>query len=84
VTATPQLAALNRKSLGAFPALFATLAPPGLDSLPGYYRGEFVGPSWLRAIAPRGLGLIHLGGWWGKELAERGYQGVRQTEASLR
>jgi hypothetical protein len=69
VTATPQMAALNGKSLAAFPPLFATLAPPALDALPGFYRGEFVGPSWLRAIAPRGLGLIHLGGWWGKELA---------------
>ena len=48
--------------------MFATLAPPDLVSLPGYHCGQFVGPGWLRAIAPRGLVLLHLGGWWGKEL----------------
>jgi hypothetical protein len=68
VTGTPHTADLNRMSLAAFPALFAKFAPPSIDALPGYYRGEFVGPSWLRAVAPRGLGLIHLGGWWGKEI----------------
>ncbi len=65
----PQALELNRMPLNRFAGLFSQLAPPEFDALPGYYRGEFVGPGWLRAIAPRGLGLIHLGGWWGKELA---------------
>ena len=61
--------ALNRAPLTAFPRIFEALAAPGMASLPGFYRAEFVGPGWLRAIAPPGLGLIHLRGWWGKELA---------------
>ncbi len=62
--------ALNTGGLTAFPALFAALPPPDFLALPGFYRAEFVGPRWLRAIAPRGLALTHLRGWWGKELRE--------------
>jgi hypothetical protein len=60
--ATPQR--LNAWPLKAFPGLFATLAPP--PRLARLYQAEFVGPRWLRVIAPPSLGLVGLGGWWGK------------------
>lgn len=65
---TPPAQALNRTPLPAFRALFAELATPDMATLPGFYRAAFAGPAWLRAIAPRGLALIHLRGWWGKEI----------------
>jgi hypothetical protein len=70
-TASPAQA-LNQKPLTAFPKIFLSLQAPPLSFLPGVYRAEFVGPGWLRAIAPKGLGLIHLAGWWGKELRADG------------
>ena len=33
----------------------------------GFYHAEFTGPAWLRTIAPPGLAIGGLGGWWGKE-----------------
>lgn len=79
---TSQAQTLNRLPLRAFPGLFATLVAPAPQRVPGFYRAEFVGPGWLRAIAPRGLVLIHLGGWWGKELREdgAGFNLVRRGE----
>lgn len=64
--------ALNEKRLTAFRRIFSGLQAPSLAALPGVYCAEFVGPGWLRAIAPRGLGLIHLAGWWGKDLRADG------------
>ena len=59
-------------SLGEYPALFATLEPIPETAVAGIYRAEFVGPGWLRAIAPPGLKILGLGGWWGKWLQENG------------
>ena len=59
---------LNRQSLGYFKPLFVSLPAPEWTDLPGFYQAEFTGPAWLRAIAPPGLAIGGLGGWWGKEL----------------
>ncbi|MCX6028973.1 MAG: hypothetical protein NT169_06690 [Chloroflexi bacterium] len=55
------------RPLTSFRPLFATLPAPEPARLTGVWRAEFVGPGWLRAIAPPGLALGGLGGWWGKE-----------------
>jgi hypothetical protein len=51
---------------------FTALPAPSLDSLAGRYRGEFVGPLWLRLCARPLLALLGMPGWWGKELAADG------------
>ena len=63
-----QISQLNQHSLRRFRDLFASLAVPEIDSLPGKYRGMFVGPAWVRVIVKPALFITGLGGWWGKEL----------------
>ena len=63
---------LNRKSLGAFPAIYSELEAPTLEQLLGTHQAAFVGPAWLRTIAPQGLVLGGLGGWWGKRFETDG------------
>lgn len=67
-----QIEQLNRMSLFDFPGLFASLEPPGVDSLCGLFRGFFVGPGWLRRLAGPLLVVTGLGGWWGKEFDPQG------------
>lgn len=55
------------RSLASYRALFSTLVAPSIDSVRGLYAGELVGPGWLRRVAPTGLALGGLRGWWGKE-----------------
>ncbi len=57
---------LNRLKLGDFPDLYATLEPPMINSLKGYYRGSLLGPGWFRSISKLLLAITGLGGWWGK------------------
>jgi hypothetical protein len=52
------------ESLGRLRRLFTSLPAP--ESLTGVYRAEFVGPVWLRTLAPPSLALGGLAGWWGK------------------
>ena len=63
---------LNQYSLRKFHALFTSLPVPGASSLPGNYRGTFVGPAWLRMGVKPALLLAGLGGWWGKEIFQDG------------
>jgi hypothetical protein len=58
------------KSLGDLRQLFTSLSAP--ESPTGTYRAEFVGPTWLRKLAPPALAIGGLAGWWGKEFAEPG------------
>lgn len=51
-------------------ALFATLSPPA--RLQGIWRAEFVGPAWLRTLAPPGMALSPLRGWVGKRFDASG------------
>ena len=69
------IANLNRLPLGAFPGLFHELTPPTVEAMHGRFQAEFVGPGWLRRIAPPGLAPLGLGGWWGKTFDGRG-QGI--------
>lgn len=61
-----QPAALNQRSLSSFQELFHTLAIPNISALSGTYRGDFVGPGWVRALAGPALIVGGLPGWWGK------------------
>jgi hypothetical protein len=72
--ASVQAQSLNRQALTSFETLFASLAPPlQATGLAGVYRAEFVGPAWLRRIAPPGLALGGLGSWWGKRFDGQGH-----------
>ena len=51
-------------------ALFARLPPPA--ALAGCWRAEFVGPGWLRRLAPLGMRLSPLHGWRGKRFDAEG------------
>jgi hypothetical protein len=63
---------LNRLPLGQFPEYFASLSPPDSNSLRGFFKGDFVGPAWLRGLAGPLLVITGLGGWWGKEFDAEG------------
>lgn len=63
---------LNQLSLAAIRKWFKTLDPPAPTSLRGYYRGQFVGPGWLRATWGPLLAITGLGGWWGKDFDRDG------------
>jgi len=63
---------LNRLALFDFRGLFAALQPPAAGDLSGRYRGEFVGPGWLRRLAGPLLVVTGLGGWWGKDFDGQG------------
>lgn len=54
------------KPLNSIRPLFASLYSPEVGALSGVYRAEFVGPGWLRQMAPTALALGGLAGWWGK------------------
>lgn len=57
---------LKKQSIGWYRAKFETLDSPTIAEMNGRFRAEFVGPGWLRAIAPPGLAPLGLGGWQGK------------------
>lgn len=59
-------------AIGSLRQQFCSLAPPALDRLTGAYRAEFIGPAWLRALAPPALALGGLAGWWGKTFDGQG------------
>lgn len=63
---------LNSTGLFSFKQLFADLPAPLQNSTRGTWQAFFVGPAWLRWLAPRGLFLLHFGGWWGKEFSANG------------
>lgn len=63
---------LNSTKLLAFTRLFADLPSPTQASSKGTWQAAFVGPAWLRWLAPRGLAMLHFSGWWGKELSGDG------------
>jgi hypothetical protein len=63
---------LNQRSLRSFKPLFSTLELPTVSDLCGVYRGQFVGPRWVRFLAGPALRLGGLPGWWGKSLDGEG------------
>ncbi|WP_205525806.1 hypothetical protein [Pyxidicoccus trucidator] len=66
----------ERVRLGEWRRLFARLPTPQRESLPGRYRGEFVGPAWLRLGSPVLLAVLGMRGWWGKDFAAGAHGGV--------
>lgn len=58
------MADITHESLSGLRRLFTSLLAPA--TLTGVYRAEFVGPGWLRVLAPPSLALGGLAGWWGK------------------
>jgi len=59
---------LNHLSLVEFPAYFSALDAPQASALRGLYRGSFVGPSWLQALAGPLLVITRMGKWIGKDI----------------
>ena len=57
---------LTKQSLRWYRAKFNTLDSPAIAEMNGRFHSEFVGPGWLRTIAPPGLAPLGLGGWQGK------------------
>ena len=49
--------------------LWRALPAPALDAGVGDFDASFVGPAWLRRLAPRGIGLLGMPGWQGKRFA---------------
>lgn len=65
--------------------IFKELPSVSEESAKGHYRAQFVGPLWLRALAPISLPLIHLGGWCGKRIIGNGHATnlVRRRENAI-
>jgi hypothetical protein len=61
-----QVAMLNRLAIFDFPEYFSTLRVPNPASLRGFYKGYFVGPTWLRKLAKPLLTITGMGDWRGK------------------
>lgn len=59
---------IHDRSLGALRARWSHLPAPRLEDAVGDWEASFVGAP-LRAVAPRGLGVIGLPGWYGKRFA---------------
>jgi len=64
--------AFIQQNIKYYVALFKTLECPEDSAINGDYAAEFIGPSWLRFIAPKLLPLGGLSGWYGKRLLDDG------------
>lgn len=62
----------EKQPIRAYLSLFEALPAPDDALVNGQYLAEFIGPSWLTAIAPRLLPLGGLAGWAGKSFKENG------------
>ena len=67
-----QVEHLNQLSLTDFSEYFSSLEVPELGSLPGLYKGYFVGPTWLRKLAKPLLVITGMGDWRGKSIDPHG------------
>lgn len=56
----------NQRNLAAFRQLFMTLEDVAVTAVNGRHRSAFVGPRWVRTLAPPSLTVAGLGGWCGK------------------
>ena len=64
---------MDMHSIRALRQAFESMEPPNPEALVGTYRGEYVGPAWLRRLAGPALALTALRGWWGKEFPSPGH-----------
>lgn len=56
-------------ALSSYKHLFCRLKAPSNEQLTGQYLAQFVGPAWLRFLAPKLLPLGGLSGWAGKSFS---------------
>ncbi len=63
---------MDTHSIHSLRRAFGAMEPPDLETLVGTYRGEYVGPAWLRRLSGPSLGLTALRGWWGKDFPSPG------------
>ncbi len=61
-------------SLPGLVAQWHALPAPPLSALVGTREAAFVGPAVLRALAPRGLGMLGLRRWFGKRFSGTGHE----------
>ena len=61
---------LSTASLSHIKTVFSGLHPVPQNVRFGFYRANFIGPAWLRTIAPSGLSLSGLAGWQGKRFLD--------------
>lgn len=62
----------TRASINSYLDAFAGLPAVDETAAMGEYRAEFIGPWWLRRVAPLGTGLVGLRGWCGKRIEGHG------------
>jgi hypothetical protein len=67
---------VDRGSLSALGAAFRAAPEPTLADLVGEHAAEFIGPGWLRAVAPTGLRILGMPGWCGKRFEPDSGDGV--------
>ena len=58
--------AVDMSSAKALRTAYRAALEPAVDDLLGEFRGEFIGPAWLRAVGPASMRLGRMPGWWGK------------------
>jgi hypothetical protein len=64
-----QPGAVDMRSAKALRAAFRSAPEPTVDDLVGEFRSEYIGPGWLRAVAPATMRLGRMHGWCGKRFA---------------
>lgn len=66
MTPQPIPTSLNREPLNYFRHLFTTLDALTVAEVNGRYHSQFIGPAWVRTLAPPSLALVGMGSWCGK------------------
>ncbi len=61
--------AVDMSSMKSLRAAYRSAPEPTVDDLLGEFRGEYIGPAWLRAAGPVTMVLGRMPGWWGKRFA---------------
>jgi hypothetical protein len=75
-------AELDKLPMGDFSRLYGELVAGDTAVPKGVYKGTYVGPAWLKALAPHSMVVSGLGGWWGKDFFPGGktYNLVQRDE----
>lgn len=66
------IAELDKLSLRDFSRLYTKLTLGDTAVPQGVHKGTYVGPGWLKTIAPPSMVVSGLGGWWGKDFIPGG------------
>lgn len=57
---------VQQADLSSIRSIYQQLYPMPISMRTGNYQARFIGPWWLRTLAPISLWLTGLPGWWGK------------------